>query len=49
MVLRQITLAVACALALVAARSASADEVKSATLYGDMQTVTQDMLNRVRR
>jgi alcohol dehydrogenase (cytochrome c) len=46
MVLRQITLAVACALALVAARSASADETKSATLYGDMQTVTQDMLNR---
>ena len=46
MVLRHITLAVACALALVATRAASADETKSATLYGDMQTVTQDMLNR---
>ena len=43
---RHITLAVACAFALAAAGSASAEETKSATLYGDMQTVTQDMLNR---
>ena len=46
MALRQITVAVTCMLALAALRSASADEVKSAALYGDMQTVTQDMLNR---
>jgi alcohol dehydrogenase (cytochrome c) len=46
MVLRQIALAIACAFAVGAASSASADEVKSTTLYGDMQTVTQDMLNR---
>ena len=50
MALRQLTLAVACALALVttlaAINSASADEIKSATLYADMQTVTQDMLDR---
>ncbi|MEJ2433735.1 MAG: PQQ-binding-like beta-propeller repeat protein [Pseudolabrys sp.] len=38
--------AAACAFAIVAASAASADETKSATLYGDMQTVTQDMLNR---
>ncbi len=38
--------AAACALVIVGATSGSADEIKSATLYGDMQTVTQDMLNR---
>jgi len=46
MALRHITLAVACAFALAAVGSASADETESATLYGDMQTVTQAMLNR---
>jgi alcohol dehydrogenase (cytochrome c) len=46
MVLRQITVAVACAFAVAAMSSASADETKNATMYGDMQTVTQDMLNR---
>jgi alcohol dehydrogenase (cytochrome c) len=43
---QQITLAVACALAIAGMSSASADETKPATLYGDMQTVSQDMLNR---
>ncbi len=46
MALRQTTFAVACAFAFAAVSSVSADEVKHATLYGDMQTVTQDMLNR---
>ncbi|HZD92526.1 MAG TPA: PQQ-binding-like beta-propeller repeat protein, partial [Pseudolabrys sp.] len=47
---RQLTLVVACALALVATLAtivtSRADETKAATLYADMQTVTQDMLNR---
>jgi alcohol dehydrogenase (cytochrome c) len=43
---QQIALAMACALAIAGMSSASADETKSATLYGNMQTVSQDMLNR---
>ena len=34
------------AAALVAASAVSAQEVQNATLYGDMRTVTQDLLNR---
>jgi len=46
MIRQQIALAAACAFVLAAMGSASADETKSATLYGDMLTVSQDMLNR---
>jgi alcohol dehydrogenase (cytochrome c) len=43
---QQITLAVACALAIAAITPAAADETKPATLFGDMLTVSQDMHNR---
>jgi alcohol dehydrogenase (cytochrome c) len=43
---QQITLAVACALAIAAMTPAAADETKPATLFGDMLTVSQDMHNR---
>jgi alcohol dehydrogenase (cytochrome c) len=41
-----IAAAVAYAVAIIGMGAAAADEKKPATLYGDMQTVTQDMLNR---
>jgi PQQ-dependent dehydrogenase (methanol/ethanol family) len=41
-----IATAVACAFAVTAIGAAGAQEVKTATKYGDMNTVTQDMLNR---
>ncbi len=44
--LRALGAATACALLALAPLSGQAQEVKSATLYGDMSTVTQDMLDR---
>ncbi len=41
-----IAAAVAFAFVIIGMGTASADETKSATLYGDMHTVSQDMLNR---
>ena len=39
-------LGIAGAMAIGIAATASAQEVENATLYGDMRTVSQDMLNR---
>ena len=44
--LRTLSAATACALLVLAPLSGQAQEVKSATLYGDMSTVSQDMLDR---
>ena len=44
--LRALSAATACALLVLAPLSGQAQEVKSATLYGDMSTVSQDMLDR---
>jgi PQQ-dependent dehydrogenase (methanol/ethanol family) len=44
--LRALGAATACALLALAPLSGQTQEVKSATLYGDMSTVTQDMLDR---
>jgi PQQ-dependent dehydrogenase (methanol/ethanol family) len=46
MMLRALGAATACALLALAPLSGQTQEVKSATLYGDMSTVTQDMLDR---